>query len=93
MALPGPDTFYIDLYRENLQNFSYLKSEGLAFDIWYIASSSGPLPRLLKLLPWGQKWPYPGADMFYIDLYIAKNFKNLLKVQGLGLGYLVCSIA
>ena len=24
-------------------------------DIWYIASSSGPLPSLFKLCPWGQK--------------------------------------
>ena len=48
-----------------------------AFDIWYVASPSGPLSRLFKLLPLGQKWPHPGADMFYLGLH-RENLKNLL---------------
>ena len=39
----------IDLYRENLQKSSYLKPEGHGIfkDFLYIATLSGPLPRLL----------------------------------------------
>ena len=29
----------------------------LSFDIWYVASPSGPLPRLFICCPWGQNWP------------------------------------
>ena len=68
---PAPGSlilFYIDPYRENLKNRLVWKQKAQAFDIWYIAIPNGPLPRLFKLLPWGEKWPRPEADMFYIDL-------------------------
>ena len=48
-----------------------------SFDIWYVASSSGPLPRLCKLCPLGQNWPNPGGHRF-IQTYIGKTYKNLL---------------
>ena len=28
---------------------------------------------LLKLYPWGQKWPYPGGNMLYIGLNREKH--------------------
>ena len=47
-----------------------------SLDIWYVALSSGPLPRLFKLCP-GQYWPRPGVHLFYIDGY-RKNFDRFL---------------
>ena len=44
-----------------LQNFSSLKLKVQSFDIWYVASPSGPLPRLFIWCPWGQNWPRPGG--------------------------------
>ena len=74
------------------KNLLVWKQKARAFDIWYIASPSGPLPRLFKLLPWGQKWLHPGADIFYIDLYRENLQKSsYLKPEGLGLWYLVHS--
>ena len=34
-----------------LQNSSFLKLEGVEFDIWYVASPSGPLQRLFISCP------------------------------------------
>ena len=47
-------------------------------DIWYVASSSGLLPSLFRLWPWGQKWLYAGVDQRgWVD---AKNqlFQNMV---------------
>ena len=63
--------------RKNFKNLIFQNHKAQSLNIWYIASSSGPLPKLLKLSPWGQKWPRPGGHLFYIDLY-RENFKNLL---------------
>jgi len=46
-----------------------------SFHIWYIASSSGPLPQLFKLYPCGQNWPRPGGHSFILN-YIRKSSKD-----------------
>jgi len=49
-----------------------------SFHIWYVASSSGPLPKLFKLCPWGHNWPRPGGgSQFNIELY-KETFKRHL---------------
>ena len=60
--------FYIALYKENILKSSSLKPQGLELDIWYVASTSEPLPSLFKLCLWGQKWVHLGGHMFYIGL-------------------------
>jgi len=47
-----------------------------SFHIWYIASSRGPLPKLLKLCPWGQNWPCLGGHNFTLN-YIRKSSNNI----------------
>jgi len=49
--------------------YSFQKPEGL--QIWYVTSSSGPLQRLFKLCPYGQKGPTMGLIGF-IYSYIRK---------------------
>jgi len=44
------------------------------FHIWYIASSTYPLPKLFKLCHWGQNWPRPGGHNFTYN-YI-RNISN-----------------
>ena len=68
--------FYIGLYRENIKNLLVWNHKALWRDIWYVASTSVPLPCLFKWYPWGQKWPCSGGQMFYIDL-LRENMKNL----------------
>ena len=77
--------FYIGLYRENEKKSYCLKPQGLELDIWYVASPSGPLPSLFKLYPWGQKWPCPGCQMFYIGLYRENTETSFLKPEGLAI--------
>ena len=43
-----------------------------SFHIWYIASSKGPLPKLLKLSPCGNNWLCPGSHNFTL-IYIRKT--------------------
>jgi len=43
-----------------------------SFNIWYIALSRRPLPKLFKLCPWGQNWPRPGGHNFTLN-YIRKT--------------------
>ena len=45
-------------------------------NIWYIASSRGPLPKLFKLCLWGQNWPRPGRHNFTLN-YIRKSSNNI----------------
>ena len=56
------------LHRENVEK-SCLIQKAWAIDIWYIASSSGPLPSLFELYSWGQKWSRPGGQLYYMGLY------------------------
>ena len=44
----------------------------------YLVSSSWPLPSLINLCPWDQKWAHPGGHMFYIGLIGKKHEKILL---------------
>ena len=44
-----------------------------SLDIWYVASSSGPLSNVRYAL--GLKWARPGAHMFNIGLY-RENMKK-----------------
>ena len=49
--------------------------------VFGVASSSGPLPNLFKLCPWGQKWSRPQGYMF---LHSRENMKkSCLKQQGI----------
>ena len=43
---------------------SFLKPQGLEPCIWFVGSSSGPLPTLFKLYPWDQKWASPGGHLY-----------------------------
>jgi len=43
-----------------------------SLDMWYVASSSGPLQRLYKLCPLGRKQPHQGVINFTLS-YIGKT--------------------
>ena len=62
----------------NMKKSSCLKPKGLSHDFWYEALSSGLLPSLFKLYPWGQKWPHPVGHMLYIGLNREKHEKFFL---------------
>jgi len=49
--------------------------EAQSFNIWYIASSRGPLPKLFKLCPLGQNWPRPGGHNLTLN-YIRKSWND-----------------
>jgi len=57
-----------------------------SFHIWYITLSKGPLPKLLKICPWGQNWPRPGDHNFTLN-YIRKmsnDFFSWATLMGIG---------
>ena len=56
--------FYMDLYRENFRNLPVPSHKAWAYQILHAASSSGPVPRVPKLMPWDQIWPTPGVTSF-----------------------------
>ena len=62
------------LYFKNRLDGNY---KAQSFHIWYITSSRGPLPKLLKLCPWGQNWPRPGGHNFTLN-YIRKTSNDFL---------------
>ena len=66
--------------RKNLKNLLDKNHSAESLDIWCVALPNGPLPRLLKLCPWGQNWPRPGSHLFYIEIYTVYReiFENLL---------------
>ena len=68
----------IDFLDENFKNLLVWNHIAYSIDIWYVASTSRPLPNLFKLFPWGQKWARPGSHMFYIGLYWEKHEKIFL---------------
>ena len=45
--------------------------------MWYVTSSSGPLPSLFKLCSWGLKWPIPEVT-FYEGLVLRRHKKIFL---------------
>ena len=77
---PRGHMFYIEIYRENLKNLLLTIQNPQSLDIWRVALSSGPLPRLHKSCPWVQDWPRPRGHMFYIEIY-RENLKNLLQTK------------
>ena len=67
----------VSLHIDNFENLFLPNRKTYSSDIWYVASSGGPLSRLYKLLPQGQNWPVPGRHKFNIGSY-SEKFKNLL---------------
>ena len=57
---PGVTSFTWDYIGKILEISLYV--------ILHVASSSGPLRRVPKLMPWGQIWPHPGGHKFYLGL-------------------------
>ena len=62
---------------KNFKNLLLQNHKAQSLDIWYVASSDGPVWKLFKLCPWGEMGPRPGVPNFNIHLY-RENFKNLL---------------
>jgi len=67
---------------EIFKNLLVWNYKAQSFHIWYIASSTGPLPKLFKLSPWGQNWPRPfwprpGVHNFTLN-YKRKTANNFL---------------
>ena len=60
------------LYRENFRNLWVPSHKAWAYQILHAASSSGPLPRVPKVMPWGQIWPHPGGHKFYMGFIKGK---------------------
>ena len=60
-----------------MKKSSCLHHKAERLDIWYEASSSGPLPSLFHVDSWGQKWPHRG-HMLYIGLDKEKDGKIFL---------------
>ena len=50
---------FTEIKKEIFKNLLVPNRKGYSFDIWYVASSSGPLPSLFIRNPWGQNWSYP----------------------------------
>jgi len=65
---------------KNLLVWSY---KAQSFNIWYIASSRGPLPKLFKLCPWGQNWPRPGGHNITLN-YIRKTANDFFSWTAYG---------
>ena len=55
-----------DFHREILRNL-LCNCKAQSFDIWYVASPKGCLPRLFKLCPPGPKRPRPRDYQFFIE--------------------------
>ena len=68
-----------------------------SFDIWSAAFPSEPLPSLLKRSPCGQLWPHPWGGAGHKLEHMKEEGKlkksYSLKLEGLELWYLVCSIS
>ena len=77
MAPPQGSSFYIEIYWETVKNLLLQNLKAESVHIGYIATSRGPSHILLKESPWGQKWPRPRGQKFYIEIY-RETFKNLL---------------
>ena len=60
----GGPNFYMGLYREKCRNLRVPSHKAWAYQVLHAAASSGPLPRMPKLMPWGQIWPHPGDTSF-----------------------------
>ena len=69
----------IGLQKAIFKNLLLWNYKAQSFYIWYIyvTSSRGPLPKLFKLCPWGQKWPPPGGHSFTLN-YIRKTSNDFI---------------
>ena len=79
--------------RKNFKNLLLKNHKAQSLDIWHVALSSRPLPRLFKLSPLGQYWSRPGGYLIsyrLIQLNLKKSSKN--KPEGPELRYLACGI-
>ena len=81
--------FKVEIKKDIFENLLVPSCNCENFDIWYVASSSGPLPSLSIWCPWVKACPVPGVTSW--NLRTKKdNFKIL---EGLELWYLVYSIS
>ena len=77
LPCPKDHMFYKGLYR-NLHGKILSKStRHRALVFGYVASPSGPLPKLFKLCSCGQKWARPRGHRFCIGLYRENMNKSL----------------
>jgi len=65
------------------KNLLVLNNKAQSFHIWYIASSRGPLPKFLKLCPWGYNWPRPRGHNFTL-IYIRKISNDIFSLTANG---------
>ena len=77
----------------NFKIFLLWKWKAYGFDIWYVASPSGPLQSLFMWCPWGQNWPCPRGHMLEHRNKDSKLQNSSLKLEGAELWYLVSSIS
>ena len=93
LALPrGVTSLNIETKKENFKIVFLWNWK--AFDIWYAAFPSGPLLSLFKWCPWNQNWPRPMGHKFKHRNKEGKlHFFSSVKLEGLELWYLVCSIS
>ena len=69
--------FHIEIKREIFNNIFVPNRKGYSFHIWHVASSSGPLPKYIKLWPWsGNKSCVVGCLGFHIEIK-KEIFENL----------------
>ena len=59
------------------ENLLLCNWKAYSFDIYCVASHSGPLPILFKSCPWDQNWPSPRVTSLNIGTK-KENFKILL---------------
>ena len=93
-ACPGVTSWNIGTKKENFKILLLWNWKAWTFDIWYIASPSGPVPSLFIWCPWGQNWPSPGGHKLENRNKEAhlQNFFSL-KLDGVEIWYLVCGIS
>ena len=53
--------------KKSLKIFLWQTIKAGSIHILYEASLGDPLPKLLKLFPWGHIWALPGHTLFYIE--------------------------
>jgi len=66
-----------------LKNLLVWNYKAQSFHIWYIASSRGPRPKLLKLCPLGQYWPRSGGHNLTLN-YIRKSLNDIFSWTAYG---------
>ena len=85
--------FHKEIKKEIFENLLVPNCNRYSFDIWYVASSRGPLPSLFIWCPWGQNWPCPGGHKLEHKTEERKFQNSSLKLESLGLSYLEYSIS